>query len=232
MFFEEEKTMVCIREKVEDSWKGIETTVNEIFKTRVHFRPYQADRAFFTCKDEEEFKKFKDRNFIYLRGSRVIRLRRWIDDDGILEGKITFTGGWISISELPVNMWSKRNFERIANFCGGLIEIHEETMKMSNCLVAKIKARGNLSGFIPASISITGRGVYSLKLKNMSKLELGHRRFLLKNPLSAMDFAFSGICREDDDVEQGDWVGEKEREQPEIDKSVEDFENRRAEDWG
>lgn len=101
MNFEEEKTMVCIRENVEDLWKGIETEVNEAFKTKIHLRPCQADRAFFTCKDDEEF---KDRNFVFLTKAHAIISRRWIDENGIPTWKITFTEGWLSISGLPVHL--------------------------------------------------------------------------------------------------------------------------------
>lgn len=120
--------------------------------------------------------------------------------------------------------WSNRNFEKITKFCGGLIEIHKEPLKMSNYFVAKIKAKGNLSGFILACISISGRwGVYALKLKNMSKMELGRMRFLPRNPLSVMDFAFLRICGEDSDVEQGDWVDEKGEREKKSQKSKKPF---------
>lgn len=118
---------------------------------------------------------------------------------------ITFTGGWILVAGLPVSMWNKENFERIAEYCGGLLEIHQNTINMKNCYEAKLKAMGTLNGFIPAGISVGRRGcVFSLKLRNSSKLELGFRRFLLHKPITSMDFAYSGICGDDDDVENVD----------------------------
>ena len=211
--FDENLTIVCVREKVEDEWKAIEGAINEKFDCNVRLRPFQADRAFFVCKNEEEYNKFKERNFAFFKGALVVRFKTWLDDDGSMARQITFTGGWISIAGLPVSMWNERYFEKIADFCGGLLEIHEDTLKMSNCFEALIKARGNMNGFIPAAISISGKGgVYSLKLRNRSKLEMGFRRFLLKNPITAMDFAFSGVCGEDDDVEYDDLPNREERQ--------------------
>lgn len=78
---------------------------------------------------------------------------------------------------------------------------------MKNCLEAKIKVKGNLNGFMPAGIQISKRGSdFSLKLRNCSRLELGPRRFLLQKPVTAMDFAFKGVCGEDDDMEYEDRV--------------------------
>lgn len=45
-----------------------------------------------------------------------------------------------------------------------------------------------------------------MKLKNSSKLDLypGFRRFLLQKPITAMDFAYAGVCGDDNDVEYED----------------------------
>ncbi|KAM7493531.1 hypothetical protein LguiB_028140 [Lonicera macranthoides] len=156
-------------------------------------------------------KIFKNRNFAFLKGSIAVRFKSWEEDEGSKCRMITFTGGWVSIAGLPISMWNESNFEKIAEYCGGLIEIHQDTIIMKNYFEAKIKAKGNLNGFMPAGIQIGSRGsVFSLKLRNSSKLELGVRRFLMQKPISVMDFAFSGVCGEDEDTEHEDGeVGEE-----------------------
>lgn len=135
----------------------------------------------------------------------MVRFNSWEEDEGSKCRMIIFTGGWVSVVGLPVSMWNRKNFEKIAEYCGGLLEIHQDTLNMKNCFEAKFKARGTLNSFIPAGISIGRRGsVFSLKLRNSSKLELGFRRFLLQKPFTAMDFAYTGICGDDDDVEYVD----------------------------
>lgn len=74
-------------------------------------------------------------------------------------------------------------------------------VNMSSLFEAKIKVKCNVSGFIPAGVSIkVENGSYALRFRNISKLELGFKRFLKSGPLLAMDFAFLGFCGEDENV--------------------------------
>ncbi|KAM7473297.1 hypothetical protein LguiB_020540 [Lonicera macranthoides] len=206
--FTENRIMVCLREKVEDSWMSIQRTMNKFFKTNIQLKPFQADKALFVCSSEEELQKFASMNFAFLEGPLVIRFRRWDEEDCYRESKITCTGGWISVSGLPLNMWKTEVFKKIADCCGGLLEIHPSTVNRSSLFEAKIKVKGYVSGFIPAGVSIKGENSsYALRFKNLSKLELGFRRFFKSGPLSAMDFAFLGFCGEDEDVEYEELPG-------------------------
>ena len=109
--FDEEKAFVCIREKVEDAWRNIEEEINEFFDCHIRLNPFQADRAFFMCKNDKEMKIFENRNFAFLRRSVAVRFKSWEEDEGNKCRTITSTEGWVSIAGLPVSMWNKRNFE-------------------------------------------------------------------------------------------------------------------------
>lgn len=64
--FEEEMAFVCIREKVEDAWKHIEATINESFECSIRHRPFQADRAFFICRNDKELDRLKTKILHFL----------------------------------------------------------------------------------------------------------------------------------------------------------------------
>lgn len=173
-------------------------------------------RAFFICRGDKEVNIFKNRNFALL----AVRFKSWEEDEGSKCRMITFTG---QVAGLPVSMWNRRNFEKIAEYCGGLIEIHKDSLSMKNCFEAKFKAKGNLNGFMPAGIQIGRKGsVFSLKLRNSSKLELGFRRFLFQKHITAMDFAYTGVCGDDDDVEYEDREIGVERDSCTTEKTAED----------
>ena len=117
--FNEEMAFVCVREKVEDAWKNIEVAINDLFKCRIQLKPFQADRAFFTCRNDKEVSIFRNRNFDFLRNALAVRFNSWEEDEGSKCRMITFTGGWVSVAGLPVSMWNRSNFEKIAEYCGG-----------------------------------------------------------------------------------------------------------------
>ena len=49
------------------------------------------------------------------------------------------SGGWLSIKNLPLNLWRRNIFEAIGAYFGGLESIALETLNMIKCFEARIK---------------------------------------------------------------------------------------------
>ena len=63
-------------------------------------------------------------------------------------------GGWIKIKNLLLDYWSRKTFEAIGAYFGGLEDIAAETLNLLNCSEAKIKVKRNLCGLMPSTIEI------------------------------------------------------------------------------
>ena len=57
-----------------------------------------------------------------------------------------------------MHWWSKKYFEHIGVTCGGLIEIAENTERLSYQFEAKIKVRKNSIGFLSELLKMTEGG--------------------------------------------------------------------------
>lgn len=60
---------------------------------------------------------------------------------------------WIRIVGLPLQFWSQSTFKAIGDFCGGWIEIEEETQLQNHLKWARIKVEGDGSN-VPREVTI------------------------------------------------------------------------------
>ncbi|KAM7477763.1 hypothetical protein LguiA_025976 [Lonicera macranthoides] len=79
------------------------------------------------------------KNIMFIDGPYTIKLQGWNQEDASLNKKVSFTGGWIDIEDLPLQWWKRDIFEAIGDKYGGLLEIDSKTESMSQIFTAKIK---------------------------------------------------------------------------------------------
>lgn len=76
--------------------------------------------------------------------------------DFSLNKKLSCTGWWIEVEDLPLNRWTKEVYKEIGDRCGGLLKIDHRTETKQQIFSAKIRVRGNVSCFIPAAFGYIG----------------------------------------------------------------------------
>lgn len=96
-------------------------------------------------------------------------------------------GGWILIKNLPLNYWSRRMFETIGAYFGGLESIAHETLNLLNVAEAKIQVKRNLCGFMPSTIEITDQN-RGTKILNYGDIEVLDPPIKVKDALFVNDF--------------------------------------------
>lgn len=80
------------------------------------------------------------------------------------------------MEDLSLKWWKKEIFEEIEAKCGGLLQIDRRTDSMQRLFTARIKVKGNDSGFIPAEVDMAiGFERFTIKLKAISRLNFSHR---------------------------------------------------------
>ncbi|KAM7522630.1 hypothetical protein LguiA_012532 [Lonicera macranthoides] len=172
------RVVVCIRELLWDSWRGIQNSLNKFYKTNFQLKPFLTDKAMFLCKSEEEAEMYGNKGLVFLSGPFAIKLQRWEEESIYQNRKIACTGGWINIQGLPVAWWNEKVFRKIGERCRGLIEIDKRTRDFQNLLEAKIKVKGNHNGFIQALLQVqmdSCSNPFILSLSSTSKLDLRQR---------------------------------------------------------
>ncbi|KAM7476990.1 hypothetical protein LguiB_024233 [Lonicera macranthoides] len=134
------------------------------------------DKAMFYCEDRNDAEFFEWNKIIALRDGLTVCTQSWNRAPVAMNKKLSFTGGWLCIEDLPLKWWTREVFELIGKRCGGLLEYDKRTAIMSQIFSAKIRARGNSSGFIPAEIDVCiEEDNFTVKLKVISKLNLSKR---------------------------------------------------------
>ncbi|KAM7473315.1 hypothetical protein LguiB_020558 [Lonicera macranthoides] len=143
------RMIVCTRERLWDGWANIQESLNKKLNRCFVLKPFQPDKAMFYCEDRNDAEFFE--------WNKIIALR-----DGL--------------TDLPLKWWTREVFELIGKRCGGWLEYDKRTAIMSQIFSAKIRARGNSSGFISAEIDVCiEEDNFTVKLKVISKLNLSKR---------------------------------------------------------
>ncbi|KAM7506411.1 hypothetical protein LguiA_016864 [Lonicera macranthoides] len=101
----------------------------------------------------------------------MIKLQYGSKTNVAVNRKLSCTGGWIEIFDLPLMWWRMEVFKAIGWECVGLEEIHSRTLSLEQCFSARIKVGGKASGFIPAEIDLRlGNETCTVKLKVLTYL--------------------------------------------------------------
>lgn len=122
------RVVVCTRESLWSEWSLVQKAINKKFTTNITLRPFQPDKAMFRCKSEEEAKAICRKGVFFMEGPYAIHLQQWNKCDTQLNKKVSFTGGWVEILDLPLNWWNKEVLWRIGEVCGGLKLIKEHSL--------------------------------------------------------------------------------------------------------
>ena len=128
--------------------------LEELFQAKISINPLFADKVIIKVTQG------KIEDLIYAQGKWFnygkfhLLFDKWNDarhnEPTLIEG----FGGWLSIKNLPLNLWRGSIFEVIGAYFGGLESIALETLNLIECSEARIKVRKNLCGFLPATIEI------------------------------------------------------------------------------
>ncbi|KAM7465492.1 hypothetical protein LguiB_013054 [Lonicera macranthoides] len=168
--------IVCTRERLWDGWADIQESLNKKFNRCFVLKPFQPDKAMFYCEDRNDAEFFEWNKIIALGDGLTVCTQSWNRAPVAMNKKLSFTRGWLCIEDLPLKWWTREVFELIGKRCGGLLEYDKRTTIMSQIFSAKIRARGNSSGFIPAEIDVCiEEDNFTVKLKVISKLNLSKR---------------------------------------------------------
>ncbi|KAI7989503.1 hypothetical protein LOK49_LG13G01535 [Camellia lanceoleosa] len=164
------KVVVCTRTDFFDDWAQIEKELNRSFKTSIVLRPFQLNKALFSAKSSEEADYYGAQGVCFFHKSIAVRLDRWSEEVFSKDAVIASNGGWISICDLPFNLWKDRVFEWIGSKCGGLIEVDRRTIYFGNLFEARLKVRGYGNGFLPAKLHVQFDEIsVVVRLKALSK---------------------------------------------------------------
>ena len=60
---------------------------------------------------------------------------------------------------IPLNFWNYHVFKIIGDFCGGLLEIAEETLNKTFLRFAKLKVKGAANGFMHPLMEVPCEGI-------------------------------------------------------------------------
>ena len=155
-----------------DSWGDIQNSLSNFTNSCVKLTPFQPDKALFYCEDEEKAKSISKKKVVIIPGPFKVILLGWYQQEDLAwNRKVSCTGGWIEVEDLPLRWWTKEIFEVIGAKCGGLIQIHHRTEKMQQIFKAKLKVKGNPTGFIPSEIDIeVGEEEFTVRLRAISRL--------------------------------------------------------------
>ncbi|KAM7488964.1 hypothetical protein LguiB_026448 [Lonicera macranthoides] len=107
-----------------------------------------------------------------MEGPYTVQLQQWDKCNTQLNKKVSFTGGWVGILDLPLNWWNKEVLWKIGEVCGGLKLIDKRPQSMENLFSPQVYVKGNNSGFIPSEIDLIRMNErVSIRLKALSKLQ-------------------------------------------------------------
>ncbi|KAM7478008.1 hypothetical protein LguiA_026221 [Lonicera macranthoides] len=170
------RAVICTRDSLWEDWKKVTETLNGYFRRDFVLKPFQPDKAVFWCKDEAEAILVAEENILCIEGSPMIKLQYGSKTNVAVNHKLSCTGGWIELFDLPLKWWRMEVFKAIGWKCGGLEEIHSRTLSLEQCFSARIKVGGKASGFIPAEIDLRlGSETCTVKLKVLTNLNCSQK---------------------------------------------------------
>ncbi|XP_073040003.1 uncharacterized protein [Primulina eburnea] len=153
-----EEALIVTKSKVTISWEDIQKALGKTAKKNVKLFLFQANKAVWWPSNQDEY-------------SFHLRIKRGFFDKGIM---LDFEGwkqdinsafiterccnSWISIYGLPWNLWKVETFKTIGNLCGGLLDISEHTLSISDLEAARIKVKGIEGGFINSRMYVPIHG--------------------------------------------------------------------------
>ncbi|KAM7466912.1 LOW QUALITY PROTEIN: hypothetical protein LguiB_014474 [Lonicera macranthoides] len=168
------KMIVCTRESLWHDWSSIQAYLNKLFGTEYELFPFLPDKAIFRCDTSKEADDLgKDRAWFSTRSTSIV-LKKWHPVEVFQDKKVAFTGGWIEVEDLPLNLWRTEVFMKIGELCGGFEELDRATESRLRLLAPRLKVRGNKSRFIPAEIDLRDEeeNSFTIRLKSCSSLDL------------------------------------------------------------
>ncbi|GMP84596.1 hypothetical protein CsSME_00038063 [Camellia sinensis var. sinensis] len=130
--------VVCTRVDFFNEWAQIEKELNRSFKASIVLRPFQLNKALFFAKSIEEADYYGAQGVCFFNKSIVVRLEQWSKEKHGRADVIASNGGWVSVCDLPFNLWNDRVFEWIGSKCGGLIEVDRRTRTLGSLFEARL----------------------------------------------------------------------------------------------
>ncbi|KAK9949905.1 hypothetical protein M0R45_005415 [Rubus argutus] len=114
-------------------------------------------------------KRIASHSKIPLKGQPEVLLFEWVDGLTKNVKKVVSYGGWLAVKGLPLSWWSSKFFKLIGDICGGLIEVDKRTANLKSLYEARIKARENVSGFLPEWVKLSeGEQSYIVHIQPLS----------------------------------------------------------------
>ncbi|KAM7523110.1 hypothetical protein LguiA_013012 [Lonicera macranthoides] len=96
------RAIICTRDSLWEDWKKVKETLNGYFMRDFVLKPFQPDKAVFWCKDETKAILVAEENILCIKGSPMIKLQYGSKTNVAVNHKLSCTGGWIEIFDLPL----------------------------------------------------------------------------------------------------------------------------------
>ncbi|KAM7481307.1 hypothetical protein LguiB_005890 [Lonicera macranthoides] len=122
------KAVICIRQSLWDNWRDIQMVLNAQCHKNYNLSPFQPDKAVFWCDDECEAENLIKKGILEINGGLSFKMQSGDQAQAVSTKKLSCTGGWIEISNLPLKWWNMEVFKAIGYECGGLVEIDHKTL--------------------------------------------------------------------------------------------------------
>lgn len=126
--------------------KEIAKVLEDLFQTKVIINPMFAENALIKLEDVTLEDFIEELGKWQAMGPFHFLFEKWIKFKHNHPLLVRSFGGWIKIKNLPMDYWSRKTFEAIGAYIGGLEDIAAETLNLLNCWEAKIKVKRNLCG--------------------------------------------------------------------------------------
>ena len=105
--------VICVRESLWDEWSMIQSSLNGLHNTNLVLKPFQADKAMFCCVNAKEAERFAKQGFVKIQERVMIKLQCGDKKEASKTRKLSCTGGWIKIWDLPLKWWKQEVFKAI-----------------------------------------------------------------------------------------------------------------------
>lgn len=109
----------------------------------ISIHPISKNQAIFFAVSDSEFNSIL-KSFSGFSGDSPCKISKWSEILYPNSPPVSWSdsGTWISVRELPHHLWSPTNFKIIGDRCGGLLEIHRDTIDELDFIQPKIRVRG------------------------------------------------------------------------------------------
>ncbi|KAK9110285.1 hypothetical protein Sjap_018345 [Stephania japonica] len=156
-----EPAIVVFRSSIFCPWELIEERLTKELNRSASLKPLGEDRAVLFCTSEIERDKLLTRTAV-IGGDLIDKACTWKPEVHWEERRWGGANCWISLSGIPLSMWNREAFAKIAERFGGLLEINILTLQRQNLERAVVKVKGRLKGFFPTEVVIPSpEGVFA-----------------------------------------------------------------------